>query len=81
MKPKEEMSDDKSSVPFPDWHWISWMPFLCPQIDWHYAELMFGFAQPFPPTRESYFDVGIIFALFYVQCEDKAKRTDVWLGK
>lgn len=31
------------------------MPFLCPQIAWNHAELMFGFAQPFPPLRERLF--------------------------
>ena len=55
MKQKEEIPDDKSSVSHFDWYWISNLSFLCPQIAWNYAELMFGFAQPFPPLRERLF--------------------------
>ena len=60
MKPKEEIPHVKSSVSHFDWYWISWMPFLCPQIDWNHAELMLGFAQPFPPQRERLFLTSLI---------------------
>ena len=55
MKQKEEILHVESYVSHLDWHWIGWMPFLCPQIAWNYAELMVGFAQPFPPLLERLF--------------------------
>jgi hypothetical protein len=55
MKQKEEMPHDKSSVSHFAWNLFGNLPFLWPQIDWNHAELMFGFAQPFPPPRERLF--------------------------
>ena len=55
MKPKEEIPHDKSPVSHFAWNLFGSWPFLCPQIDWNHAELMLGFAQPFPPLRERLF--------------------------
>ena len=69
MKPKEEILHVESYVSHLDWHRISNLCFGYTQNDWNHAELMFGFAQPFPPLRERLFLISgslVKAALFYV---------------
>ena len=55
MKQKEEIPHVKSYVFHFAWDFFGNLPFLYPQIAWNHAELMFGFAQPFPPLLERLF--------------------------
>ena len=68
MKSKEEIPHVKSYVFHFAWDFFGNLPFLYPQIAWNHAELMFGFAQPFPPLLERLFLLPGSSVKYHLMC-------------